>query len=216
ANVRKLVLWSQTLLYGARPTNPNFLNEEHPLRADEAETFFADKIEAEALARRYAEGEGAVVTVLRTAPLIGPTVRNYMTRFLARRFVPTLLGFDPLWQFLHEIDAVAALRLALLRDCPGTFNVVGEGVLPLSTVVRLAGRVPLPLPHPLARPLAGALWLTQFADLPPGFGDYLRYVCVADGAKAAEIMGFRPAFTTREALLDFAGAQRLRDVRLAY
>jgi UDP-glucose 4-epimerase len=216
AGVRKLVLWSQTLLYGARPSNPNFLIEEHPLRAGESAAYFADKIEAEALARRYAEGEGAVVTVLRTAPLLGPTVRNYMTRFLARRFVPTLMGFDPLWQFLHEVDAVAAFRLALLRDCPGTFNVVGEGVLPLSTVVRLAGRAPLPLPHPLARPLSGALWLAQFADLPPGFVDYLRYVCVADGAKAAEIMGFRPAFTTREALLDFAGVQRLRDVRLAH
>ncbi|HEU4412417.1 MAG TPA: NAD-dependent epimerase/dehydratase family protein [Polyangiaceae bacterium] len=215
ADVRKVVLWSQTLLYGARPSNPNFLTEEHPLRAGEAAPYFADKVEAEALAGRYAEAEGAVVTVLRTAPLLGPTVRNYMTRFLARRFVPTLLGFDPLWQFLHEVDAVAAFRLALLRDCPGTFNIVGEGVLPLSTVVRLAGRAPLPLPHPLARPLSGALWLAQLADLPPGFVDYLRYVCVADGAKAAEIMGFRPAFTTREALLDFAGVQRLRDVRLA-
>jgi UDP-glucose 4-epimerase len=216
AGVRKLVLWSQTLLYGARPSNPNFLAEDQPLRADEGEAFFADKIGAEALARRYAEGEGAVVTVLRTAPLLGPTVRNYLTRFLARRFVPTLLGFDPLWQFLHEVDAIAAFRLALLRDCPGTFNIVGEGVLPLSTVVRLAGRAPLPVPHPLARPLTGALWLAQFADLPPGFVDYLRYVCVADGAKAAEVMGFRPAFTAREALLDFAGVQRLRDVSLSH
>jgi UDP-glucose 4-epimerase len=214
ARVRKVVLWSQTVLYGARPSNPNFMREDHPLRAGDADPFFADKIEAEALTRRYGDDEGAVVTILRTAPMLGPTVRNYLTRLLARRFVPTLLGFDPLCQFLHEVDALAAFRLALLRDCPGTFNVVGDGVLPLSTVVRLAGRAPLPLPHPLARPVAGALWLAHLAGLPPGFLDYLRYVCVADGARAADVMGFRPAFTTREALLDFAGAQRLRDVRL--
>src|SRR6478752_9092342 len=28
--VTKLVMWSQTLLYGAHPTNPNFLSEKHP------------------------------------------------------------------------------------------------------------------------------------------------------------------------------------------
>jgi UDP-glucose 4-epimerase len=37
---------------------------------------------------------------------------------------------------------------------------------------------------------------------------------VADGQKAWETMGFRPAYTTREALLDFTSAQRLRDVKL--
>src|SRR5215475_3746694 len=39
--VRKLILWSHTILYGAHPTNPNFLTERHPLRADPDEPFFA-------------------------------------------------------------------------------------------------------------------------------------------------------------------------------
>ena len=30
--VRKFVLWSHTILYGASPTNPNFIPESHPLR----------------------------------------------------------------------------------------------------------------------------------------------------------------------------------------
>ena len=42
--LRKLILWSQTILYGAHPTNPNFLTERHPLRADAEDPFFADKI----------------------------------------------------------------------------------------------------------------------------------------------------------------------------
>ena len=152
AQVRKLVLWSQTWLYGAHPSNPNFLTEKHPLRAPRSEPFFADKIEAEEQARKLAQrSPGTVVTILRTAPILGPTVRNAFTRYLARKLVPTMMGFDPLVQFLHEVDAIAALHLALLRDVPGTFNVVGEGVLPLSTVIKLAGRIALPVPHPLAR-----------------------------------------------------------------
>jgi UDP-glucose 4-epimerase len=216
ANVRKLVLWSQTLLYGAHPTNPNFLTEKHPLRAPREERFFADKIEAEEEATRFGEREGHLVTVLRTAPILGPTVKNYLTRYLARRFVPTLMGFDPLWQLLHEVDAVAAFKVAIDRDVAGTFNIVGDGVLPLSTVIKLASRIPMPVPHPVAGPLVGALWVAQTADAPRSFLDYLRYVCVADGELAEKKLGFRPAYSTREALLDYASAQRLRDVRLLH
>jgi len=39
AQVRKVVMWSQTLLYGAHPSNPNFLSEKHPLRSDRHESF---------------------------------------------------------------------------------------------------------------------------------------------------------------------------------
>jgi len=213
--LRKLVQWSQTLLYGAHPTNPNFLTERHALRADQDEPFFADKIAAEReLAAFAAKAKGTVVTVLRTAPIIGPTVQNWVTRYLEMRAVPTLLGFDPLWQLVHEVDALAAFKLAIDRDHPGTFNIAGEGVLPLSTVLRLAGRKPMPVPHPLASSLVGALWIAKASAVPPSFLRYLRYVCVADGEKAARVMGFRPAHTTREALLDYIGAQRLREANL--
>lgn len=217
AKVRKFVLWSQTMLYGAEPTNPNFLTEKHPLRASRTEPFFADKLEAEAEVQRLYQqtqhGLDCVVTTLRTAPIVGPSVRNVITRYLARRVVATMMGFDPLVQFLHEVDAIAALKFAVDRDIPGTFNVVGDGILPLSTVLRVCGRVAVPIPHPVAERVNAALWLAQLADAPPEFLKYLRFLCVADGSKiAAE--GFRPAYSTREALLDFVNAQRLRDVRL--
>jgi UDP-glucose 4-epimerase len=215
AHVRKLVLWSQTWLYGAHPTNPNFLTENHPLRAPTREPYFADKIEAEEQAKRLAaRSPGTVVTVLRTAPILGPMIKNVVTHYLARKLVPTMMGFDPLVQFLHEADAIAALHLALSRDVPGTFNVVGDGVLPISTVVKLAGRVAMPIPHPVAETLVGLGWIAQLVEAPPSFLKFLRFLCVADGRKAREVMGFRPAYSSREALLDFVNADRLRTSRL--
>ncbi len=215
AGVRKLVLWSQTWLYGAHPTNPNFLTEKHPLRPSPREPFFTDKIEAEEQAARLSQrSPGTVVTVLRMAPILGPTVRNFFTRYLARKLVPTMMGFDPLVQFLHEVDAIAALHLALLRDAPGTFNIVGDGVLALSTAIKLAGRVALPVPHPIAETLAAAGWVAQLIEAPPTFLKYLRFLCVADGKLAREQLGFTPAYTSREALLDYVSAQHLRDVKL--
>lgn len=215
AKIGKLILWSQTLLYGAHPTNPNFLTERHPLRANIEEPYFADKIAAEKAVSAFgAKAKETVVTILRTAPIVGPTVRNVITRYLSQRATLTLLGFDPLWQFVHEVDAIAAFKLAVDRDVPGVFNIVGEGVLPLSTILRLASRTTVPIAHPFAGPLVGALWGAQLAPAPSSFLPYLRYLCVADGEKAARVLGFRPTYSTREALLDFMGAERLRAVRL--
>jgi UDP-glucose 4-epimerase len=215
ARIRKFVLWSLTWLYGARPTNPNFITEGAALRAPMSEPFFADKIDAEEQTRKLAQrATDMVVTVLRMAPILGPTVNNAITMYLSRKVVPTMMGFDPLVQFLHEADAIAAMHLAVMRDAPGTFNVVGDGVVPLSMAVRLAGRVAAPVPHPVAESVAGLAWVAQLLEAPPSFLKYLRYLCVADGRKARTSMGFRPAYSTREAVVDFARAQRLREVKL--
>jgi UDP-glucose 4-epimerase len=211
----KLVLGSQTLLYGPHPDNPNHLVETRPLRGLPGSQFVTDKIEAEREVKRFADATpGCAVTVLRLAPLMGPTVSSWITKWLSRRFVPTMLGFDPLAQFLHEVDAVAAFKLALDRRAPGTFNIVGEGVLPISTVVKLAGRIAVPVPASVMRAATSLLWMVSMNEAPPHFVPYLRYVCVADGAAAKRSLGFTPAFTTREAVLDFAGALRLREAKL--
>lgn len=213
--VRKLVVWSLTLLYGPEPSNPNFLSEAHPLRATRKSRFLRDKIDADLQATKLAERcSETVVTILRTATILGPTARNFMTRYLSRAAVPVIMGYDPLFQFLHEIDAVRAFKMAIDRDTPGIFNVVGQGVLPLSTIVKLAGRLAVPVPYFVASPLAAGLWLARGIEAPPTFLDYLRWLCVADGARAERELGFSPVYSTHEALVEFIGAQRLREVLL--
>lgn len=215
APLKKLVMSSQTLLYGPHPDNPNYLSESRPLRGLDGSQFIEDKIEAEREVRRFAEASpGCIVTTLRLAPLLGPTVHSWVTRWLSRRVVPTLLGFDPLVQFLHEMDSVAAFKLALDRDVPGVFNIVGEGVLPVSTVVKLAGRIAMPVPASMMRASTSLLWMANLNEAPPHFVGFLRYLCVADGSAARRALGFVPAFTTREAVHDFAGALRLREAQL--
>lgn len=205
--VRKLVVWSHTCVYGARPDNPNFLTEDHPLRGNPRSRFVRDKVEAEREVARFAEKHrNVVVTVLRTCSIVGPTVRNYVTRYFSRRVVPTLMGFDPLMQFVHEDDVLDAFHLAIRGDHRGAFNIVGEGVLPLSALLKLAGRIALPIPHFVAYPLVHALWTAQAVEAPALFLDYLRFLWVADGQRAAEVLGFKPRYTTRDAFLSFAQA----------
>jgi UDP-glucose 4-epimerase len=140
------------------------------------------------------------VTVFRFAPVLGPTADNPATRFFRRPLAPTLLGFDPLWQAVHEEDACAALLHVLQRPSAGVFNVVSREVLPLSAMIGLAGSRPLPLPAPLARAILQGLNAAGITATPPTLLDYLHYAWVADGARCRDVLGFEPRHSARDAL----------------
>jgi UDP-glucose 4-epimerase len=214
-HVRKLVLGSSVLVYGAHPDNPNFITEDRALRGMHGAHYVTDKIDAESQVQKFAsEHPDVTVTVLRVATVLGPTVHNYVAQWLSRSIVPTVLGYDPLVHFTHEVDAVAALKLAVDRDAPGVFNIASEGVLPISTVIKLAGRLALPIPYGILRRVSALLWVAQLSEAPPPFAALMRYLCVVDCTRARRELGFRPAYSSRDAVLDFEGALRLREAKL--
>jgi UDP-glucose 4-epimerase len=206
ARVAKLVMSSTTLVYGPSPLNPNFLGEDHELRGNPQSPFIQDKMSAELQVRRFRkENPETRVSVLRAALILGPTVQNFVTRFFARPIAPVLMGYDPLLQFVHETDVIDAFKLVLDGDFPGTFNIVGDGVLPYSTVLALMGKLPLPMPTFVVKSLARALWATQLISDPPAFVNLLRFLCVADGTKARAVMGWKPRYDIKSTILDFLG-----------
>jgi UDP-glucose 4-epimerase len=208
AKPRRLILISSTLVYGPSHRNPNWLDENAPLAGLKGSRYVGDKVRAEKQVARYAaEHPETRVTILRFAPIIGPTIENYVTRFFSRPLAPRLMGVDPLLQLLHERDAVAALKRAVDVGVAGAFNIVGDGVLPYSTVLAMMGRVPLPMPHFVATRVVRALWATQLSDAPPPFLDFLRYLCVADGNKARRELGWKSRYDIRRTILDFLGVR---------
>jgi UDP-glucose 4-epimerase len=201
AGVKKVVVPSYTLVYGPRPGNPVLLGEDAPLHGCPASRFVSDRVEVENQVAAFRANHADVeVTVLRFAPVVGPTVDNPATRFLRRPVVPTLLGFDPLWQALHEEDACAALLHVLERPAAGVFNVVAADGLPLSAMVSLAGARALPLPPPLARAALRGLNAAGITATPPSLLDYLHYSWAADGARCRTVLDFEPRHSAREAV----------------
>jgi UDP-glucose 4-epimerase len=200
AGVRHVVVPSTTLVYGARPGNPVMIDEDAPLHGSPGSRFVTDRVEVERQLMAFRKDHpGVGLTVLRFAPVLGPTVDNPATRYFRRPLVPTLLGFDPLWQAVHEDDVRDLLLRLLETPVSGTFNVVSDDVLPLSSLIRLAGTLPLPLPPPLARAALRGLNSAGITATPGALLDYLHYSWVADGARARSRLGFRPRFGAREA-----------------
>jgi UDP-glucose 4-epimerase len=204
AGVTHVVQRSFTAIYGARGENPAFLTEDHPPRPDPRFWWIQDKLEAEQHALAYARRYPALtVSVLRLAPLLGPGLFTFYTRLFARRVVSYVMGYDPLVQLLHPDDALAAVEAALDRRTGGVFNVVPRDSITLLTALHLAEKVTVPVPHGLAYALANAGWAGGLAEAPGGFVDYVRFLFVADGAKARRDLGFAARYGSREALLDY-------------
>lgn len=216
AGVRKVVLKSSTGVYGARPSNSAFLRESQSLRGSRRQGTIRDLIEIE----RFCDGfrrqaPGMMLTILRFAAILGPTVDTPWVRFLRQPRAPTLLGFDPVMQVVHEDDVVAALVHALHNDVPGVFNVAAEDAMPLSKIRGLAGKPAFPVFHPLvywgAKRSAGNPSLAgRYLPMDP---DYLRYPWVADLARMRDEMQFAPAYTAEETLVEFARLYREGNVR---
>lgn len=213
AGVRKVVLKSSQAVYGACPNNPAFMTEQHPLQAGKAYGSTRHLAEIEAFCNGFRrQVPEMVLTILRFSSIVGPQADTPLTRFLKEPLAPTLLGFDPLMQVIHEKDVVEALVYAIQNDVPGVFNVAAEGILPLSRLMALAAKFSIPVVHLCAywgnRALAGVGLPT--ASLWPVEPDYLRYPWVGDLAKMRDELGFTPRYTAEEALREFAGEQRVR------
>ncbi len=213
AKVSRLVWLSSTMLYGPWPDNPNFLSESHPLRGHPDAHGVRNRVEAEAMLARWSERHPETdATVLRPCWVMGPSFEDHVVRYFAGPVVPTLLGYDPLLQLVHEDDVLDVLLRSLLERHPGVYNVVGRGVLPLSTLLSLAGKRSLPMPVPVFYRLHHWVHQRGSGDPPAGFYDYLRWLWVADGEKGWNRFG-EPAYSAREAWISFVSSRRMRRYR---
>lgn len=204
-SVRRVVVASTSAVYGASPRDPALFTEDTGAKELPSEGWGKDALEMEGYVRAFSRRcPGTEVVTLRLADLVGPRVRNPVVDHLTLPVVPTVLGFDPRLQFLHEDDAVEAVRQAVVGRATGTLNVAGEGVVLLSQVLRMLGRPWAPVPLHLAGLVDQALRRTGVGGLPPS---QIRLLCHGRGMDTARLrglLGWEPKWTTRDAVADLA------------
>jgi UDP-glucose 4-epimerase len=198
--VPKVVVLSSADVYGPRPDNPQFLTEEAPLMAAQAFPGIRDLIAVDMLACSFFwKAQQCETVVLRPVHILG-SVHNAASNYLRLPAVPTLLGFDPMLQVIHELDVVEALCRALSPGVRGIFNLAGPGEVPLSAILRELEKPVLRIPSSVARPLLGALFRAKMTSFPAPELDHIRFVCMVDGRRARETLGFRPHYSLKETI----------------
>jgi UDP-glucose 4-epimerase len=198
--VKKLVVLSTATLYGPRPDNAQFLSEEAPLLGAQDFSQIRDLVEVDMLAQSFFWKDPEIETViLRPCHILG-RVRNAPSNYCRMERPPTVMGFDPMMQVIHERDVVEAIALALKPGVRGIFNLRGPGELPLSRMLRVLGRRPLSLPGPMMRALMSSAWSSRTGGFPAPEIDHLRYVCMVDDTRARRELGFRPRYDLEQTL----------------
>jgi UDP-glucose 4-epimerase len=201
-----VVVKSSVGIYGAEPDDPSFMREDMAGRSSPRSPLVRDLLEMEQLVQDFGIRNPAVTaTVLRLGYKLGLRDQTPLTRYFSLPLVPTVAGFDPRIQLLHEEDAIEALFRATVADHPGVFNVSGDGVLLLSQAIKLAGRREFSLLPPYGR-LVGRLVLRGVAgfNLPAPLLDFITFGQVVDCSRLEEEFGWRPGYSTRSVVLDFA------------
>ncbi|KFA94231.1 NAD-dependent epimerase/dehydratase family protein [Archangium violaceum] len=194
--LRRLVFRSHAEVYRVERGLPSLITEDHPvdLSAD-APQWVRDRVEADLLAcSRMGMMSGLELTVLRCAEVLAPNEGSQLHDYLSAPVCLRSAGFDPMLNVLTREDATEALRLAVYAGgLQGLFNIPGADTLPLSTCIRLSGRLEVPVPGPLLAPIYEARrWLqgTQFSyRINRG---RFHFAAVLDGTQARQGLGYEP------------------------
>lgn len=208
--VKRLVVKSSTSVYGSAPRDPAVFTETTPPKSLPSGGFAKDAVEVEGYVRGFARRRPDVaVCVLRFANILGPAADSPLAEYFALPVLPTVFGYDPRLQFVHEDDVIDVLLIA--ADEPrrgtlnsGTFNVAGEGVLLLSQCSRRLGRPTVPVLLPAVTWVGSALRTVGMTDFSPEQIRLLTHGRVVSTDQMRETLGFEPTYSTAQAFADFA------------
>jgi UDP-glucose 4-epimerase len=210
STVRTLIVKSSTLVYGSNPEDPAWFREDMRRSRPPRTPVEQSLLEVEGYLRDFADDNDHVnVSVLRYCNVLGPDIRTPLRSALELPLVPSVLGYDPSFQFVHEHDVVRSMLYVLENDLRGVYNIAGDGKLPWSEIVRICGKRMAPLPPIGTGAAARALRLTGVVDLPPETLDLQRHGRGVDNRKLRR-QGFQYDFTTAGTVEDFWQTVRLR------
>ena len=200
-DVKHVVILSSSYVYGALPENPYYMEEETALSVSRHYPDIRDLAEVDTLCTAFLWKYPEIATaILRPVNTLGYYVHSAIGVYLKLRYVPTVLGFNPMMQFIHEEDVAEAIARTLETSARGVFNVVGPGAVPLKVAIRETGGQPMPLPETLARSAVDRLFRYGLYPFPPDAVDFVKYPCTIDGGRFAAATGFKPLYTLEETL----------------
>ncbi|MFC4470042.1 NAD-dependent epimerase/dehydratase family protein [Streptomyces xiangluensis] len=208
--VKRLVVKSSTNVYGSAPRDPAVFTETTSPKSLPSGGFAKDTVEVEGYVRGFARRRPDVaVCVLRFANILGPSADSPLAAYFSLPVLPTVFGYDPRLQFVHEDDVIDVLRIASHEPergtlNSGTFNIAGDGVLLLSQCARRLGRPTVPLLLPAVSWVGTAVRTLGMTDFSPEQLRLLTHGRVVATNQMRETLGFRPKYTTAETFADFA------------
>ena len=174
--IKQAIFVGRHTVYGAASDAPLYRKETEPLLAGTTFPTLADLVSADLFAGQALWRSPKLNTaVLRIAYPLGPMGRGTLANYLGGQRVPMVLGFDPLFQFMHTEDAAEAILATVDEKLSGIYNVAGPSPIPLSELIRGVGKPAVPIPGPILPYCLGKMGLSR---LPRASLSHLKYPIV--------------------------------------
>src|SRR3954470_1858955 len=219
AGARRFVYASSVAAYGFHRDNPVGMDEDWPVRPADHLFYAQEKAQIEGLLREEAEAHPELDLYLLRPPIVlgphavggkdllpgplapaGPRLAGLLGRMPVP--LPVLAPRLPV-QFIHEDDVGQAFLLCIVAaGPPGAYNITGDGILEGPEVARELGFTPLPVPPGTVQPWARAVAGLPFAPPAAEWVEAASHPAIMDASRAKEELGFKPRFTSLEALRD--------------
>jgi nucleoside-diphosphate-sugar epimerase len=220
AGVERFVYASSVAAYGFHADNPIGMTETWPTRPARRMRYAQEKAHIEELLdEASAASPDLDLYLLRPPIVLGPHVvggkqllpgpldewgARLASAVLPLRLpVPALVPTLPV-QFIHEDDVGQAFLLCVVAaGPPGAYNIAGDGVMTGADVARELGVAAIPIPGAVTRTaarLATALPLPK--QLQADWIEAAAQPAIMDATKAKEQLGWRPRYSSAEALRD--------------
>jgi UDP-glucose 4-epimerase len=212
AAARRLVVSSSGAAYGYHPDNPEWIDEDAPLRGNESFAYSHHKrLVEEMLAEARRQYPELVQLIFRFCTILGPSVNNQISALFEGRFVLGVAGSAAPFVFIWDEDVVEVLVRALWWPRSGIFNVAGDGALPLPAIARRIGKPYVAVPRWLLEATLAVLHKLRLSQYGPEQVDFLAYRPVLANRRLKEEFGYTPRFTSEQAFdLYWQARQRQR------
>lgn len=202
--VSQLVFASRHLYYGAAADLPLVRREDDPPHGVQTFPEAADLIASDLMVSTALWRMPRMRTlVLRFCHPLGASGRGILAQLLQGTRVPTILGFDPLVQFLHSDDVARAICMGIELGLFGVYNVGGNRPLALSRIASALGRSTVSIPESLYRISVGRF---GFPEIPAGSLSLLKYPIVVDDSAFRSRTGFVPRYDEMQTLEQYRAA----------
>ncbi len=204
ARVGHLTVSSSGAAYGYHADNPDWITEDHPLRATRDFAYAWHKRLVEEMLAGYRASHPALrQLVLRIGTVLGATTRNQITALFAKPRILQVRGSESPFVFVWDEDVVGAIEYGLREDRSGVYNLAGDGALTIPDIAATLGK-PLRVLRPSV--ITGALTAGRFLGVSrygPEQVDFLRHRPVLDNRRLKQEFGYVPAKTSAEAFRFF-------------
>ena len=204
--IKKIIFLSSTSVYAFQNPQAPLYIEDHPVSIQKQENFFhSSVVELEKIADQFVrQHPDIVVTVIRSALLIGPNIDDFLERSLSMKSFVLPAGDGGSIQFVHESDFGSALHLLIKNNIPGTLNAAADDMVPLKWCFQKTGVRVIPLPEFLAAWIADIGFMLRIYPLN---GDRIRLLnqsIHAGNEKLKKAVMWRPSYSSETAFMTYA------------